>query len=404
MKWLSPRVIRGNRGDLLSRWGILTALAELGAGDVVVFCSRARHVPPLCRAGVEPYGPIYNLFPPLRSWRALRRTKVVVWTGGLDLQDDSSVLKLVHTFLVFSLYRLMGWRLLLAMQGAGPLTKPNGRRLALAILNRVHTFIVRDAGSQRLLEGLKSRAKIVRGYDGIFLPGFPGASPSPHERARIETLTRRDFDGQPLIGINVRLWFHFASSWVPYQFAKERYRRRAEAKMSVFLDAMAGTIRRLRAGARAKVLLISMYEPGVEPWEDDLPLLAQLKEMLATDAEVVLFDDDLGLPAFYTLIGQLDVMVGTRLHSTLTALRAGVPAIHLSYTLKGRDIFIDLGLSDWVMELEDFLANPGPLGDLTLRALTDATLRSRVRTLRDRVVAENLSVFRNAVANLEAAR
>jgi polysaccharide pyruvyl transferase WcaK-like protein len=218
-------VIRGNRGDLLSRWGILSALAEVGAGDVVVFCSRADHVPPICHAAMGAYGPLYNLLPPVRSWPLLRRTNVVIWTGGLDLQDDSSMLKLVHTLFVFGFFRLMGWRLVLAMQGAGPLTSLIGRYLARTLLNRVHTFLVRDRGSQHLLQGLESRARIVRGFDGIFLPGFPGAEPKPEESARIAALTHRESDGQWLVGVNVRLWFHFASNWVPYQFAQGRYRR-----------------------------------------------------------------------------------------------------------------------------------------------------------------------------------
>lgn len=49
----------------------------------------------------------------------------------------------------------------------------------------------------------------------------------------------------------------------------------------------------------------------------------------------------------------LSAVVSVRLHGALMALRAGVPAIHVSYDRKGPAAFGDLGLADWCFDVRD---------------------------------------------------
>lgn len=95
MKFACTRVIRGNRGDLLSRYGILSALQKMGVEDLVVFCNKDQDISPLEYPTVH-YGPLYNLFPQKEGLQTLIQSNTVLWTAGLDLQDDSSLAKLVH--------------------------------------------------------------------------------------------------------------------------------------------------------------------------------------------------------------------------------------------------------------------------------------------------------------------
>lgn len=352
MKFACPRVIRGNRGDLLSRYGILTALHKMGMVDIVVFCEKDQHIFPLKYPTVG-YGHLYNLFPNKEGLQALVQADAVLWTAGLDLQDDSSLVKLLHTLCVFSSYRLLGLKIYVLMQGAGPLTTRWGRTLTRLILNNVDTFIARDRGTLKLLQQLKSRTRLVLGHDGIFLGDFSQATPSPEEKQYIDKLTAKN-NSQPLIGFNLRQWFHFASSILPYQYARKKYQTRSQQKMAEFLQTSILFLKELRRRFDAKILLISMYEPGIEPWEDDLPYLQAVKSGLVEDDNIIVVDKPLSIGAFCNLMAKLDLMVGTRLHSTLAALRFGVPAVNLSYTLKGKDIFMDLGLASNSIDLDDF--------------------------------------------------
>jgi polysaccharide pyruvyl transferase WcaK-like protein len=60
-----------------------------------------------------------------------------------------------------------------------------------------------------------------------------------------------------------------------------------------------------------------------------------------------------------------------RLHSTLTALRFGVPGINLSYTLKGHNILANMGLGDHVVSIEDFLISPESVLEKTKNILNN---------------------------------
>lgn len=402
MSWIVPRVIRGNRGDIASRYRILAELEAIGVPVSAVFATRASHVPPRMRNKLLPYGPLYNLWPRVAGIAALRASSVVVWTGGLDLQDDSSLLKLVHTWIAFASYRLSGLRILLAMQGAGPLTTRAGRWLAARVLGLVEIALVRDRQTYELLAGLMPKNRLRWAADGIFLGSLePGATPDTCGETSVPAPVQiRDRAVDPVVGLNVRLWFHFVNSWVPYHLARDRYLARAEAPMSELISALVSLVRHLRERWQARVVLISMYEPGVEPWEDDQPWLDRIKDAFADDAEVRSVSEDLPIGDLTRLMGSFDLMIGTRLHSTLIALREGVPAVHISYTDKGSAIYADLGLKDWVVDIDAVLRSPAALITLADRVLADSSARQRVRAVVERTVRANNEQLRRAVAAL----
>jgi colanic acid/amylovoran biosynthesis protein len=53
-----------------------------------------------------------------------------------------------------------------------------------------------------------------------------------------------------------------------------------------------------------------------------------------------------------TLCGKLDYLIGTRFHSVIFALTSYVPSIAIGYEYKTQGIMADLGLSDWVIDIE----------------------------------------------------
>jgi polysaccharide pyruvyl transferase WcaK-like protein len=395
----SPRVIRGNRGDIASRYGILKTLLDGGASLAAVFASREAHLPQALRRSMLPYGPIYNLWPHWRGVWALRRADVVIWTGGLDLQDDSSLVKLLHTWLVFASYRFLGLKILIALQGAGPLTTSSGRWLAERVLALTDLVLVRDRGSYRLLSAMLPENRVLLAADGIFLPGFPQRGERAELPSSMEGICT--VAGRPLIGLNVRLWFHFANNLIPFQFRRGSYRKRAERPMEMFLSAIATIVTELRRSRNARIVLVSMYEPEAEPWEDDQPFLQQIKSRFLDDPEVILLSDDLPILDLCALFTRFDLMIGTRLHSTLIALRAGVPAIHLAYTLKGRDIYRDLGLSEWAFEIEEVARAPQAVSDLAERILADPQSFDRVRAIVEPIILANERTLLDAVHSLD---
>jgi polysaccharide pyruvyl transferase WcaK-like protein len=274
------------------------------------------------------------------------------------MQDDSSLARLLYLWTAFRLYCTLGLKVVCLFQGAGPITTAPGRLLARAVLAQVDTFVARDPGTFALIECLRPRTRRVLAHDAIFLPGFEDdlAAVSASERVMLDRACQTD--GRPVIGVNLRQWFHFASSILPYQFSRQKYLKRSKAQMQGLIHSMTELVASLRTRERARVLLISAYQPGVRPWEDDLPWLEQVKSKFSADDEVKLVDAPMTMPAYFNLMSRLDLMIGMRLHSSLVALRFGVPSINLSYTLKGGDILRHMGLPDSVADLRGFIESP----------------------------------------------
>lgn len=391
MNYVLPRVIIGNRGDLASRWGVLRALECLGERDLVVFHARAGEIPAGLAASL-PYGRMRNLLPTAAGWRALRRADVVLWSVGLDMQDDSSLAKLLYLSVLFRLYRALGLRVWCLFQGAGPITTPAGRRLARAALQPVERFVARDPGTYALVSELAAGPVVHLAHDAIFLPGFEADLPAP---ARSWLAALRPADGRPLIGFNIRQWFHFASRLLPYQFAQRAYRAQSSDAMQTLITAAANLVRELRSALGARIMLISAYEPDQAPWEDDLPWLRAVQAAVGADPEVHLIERPLTLPDYFGVMAQLDLMIGMRLHSALIALRFGVPALNVSYTLKGGAIMRHLGLADRVVELETWLTAPEQLVARSVQMLADAPAeRARVQAAVQQAIALNMNLLR----------
>ena len=397
MKYILPRVIYGNLGDLASRWGVLRALHQLGARDVTVFRHLAGDLPPLPFRALD-YRPFHNLRLDRTAWDAVRSADTVLWAVGLDMQDDSSIARMLYLWTAFRFYRSLGLKVICLFQGAGPITTSVGRILARAVLSQVDTFVARDPGTFALIEKLRPRTKCILAHDAIFLPGFED------DLARIASAEKDSLDrfftndGRPLIGINLRQWFHFASSLLPYQFSRRKYLKRSGKQMQELIHSMNGLIASLRTRERARVLLISAYQPGVRPWEDDLPWLEQLKAQFGEDDQVVLVDSPLTMPAYFHLMSHLDLMIGMRLHSSLVALRFGVPSINLSYTLKGGDILRHLGLPDSVADLREFVESPEAVLEQAGAMLTAPEAeRGRVRNAVENAIQTNHSVLKRVL-------
>lgn len=393
VKLVLPRVIYGNLGDLASRWGALRALHLLGAQDVTVFRHLEGDTPTLPFRALD-YRPLHNLRLDRPAWEALRRADVVLWAVGLDMQDDSSLARLLYLWTVFRFYRALGLNIICLFQGAGPIATRAGRILAGAVLSHVETFAARDPGTYALIERLNPRTKRVLAHDAIFLPGFEedlAASPS-HFDSLFET------GGRPVIGINLRQWFHFASSLLPYQLARRKYLKRSETRMGKLLRAAANLTASLRTRQRARVLLISAYQTGIRPWEDDMPWLERLKANFAEDDEVQIVPMTMSLPAYFRLMSRLDLMIGMRLHSSLIALRFGVPSINLSYTLKGGDILRHLGLPDSIADLNDFIESPQAVLERAESILAAREAESeQVRAAVEKAIETNMSVMKSVL-------
>lgn len=401
MKVILPRVILGNLGDLSSRWGILQAIQRLGIDDVVVF-SRVREDVPLTTCVILPYRPVRNLLQDVKGMRHFFNSDVVLWAVGLDMQDDSSLAKLIYLNVAFSLCRLTGLRIWMLFQGAGPITTKIGLFFAKRIMNKVDVFVARDPGTYALIKRISPTVSCQLSHDAIFFPGFEDHATKINvkEKNKLEKLLGNE--KLPVVGLNIRQWFHFSSGLMPYQFSKKRYYESSLAKMADLIKATISLVGMLRDELNVRVILISAYQPGVVPWEDDLTWLQQIKSQFDADPQVELLDQYLSMPAYYSLLSKLDLMVGMRLHSSLIALRMGIPSVNISYTLKGNDIMRYLGMANNVVDLNRFMGDPALVYQRITEILSDMPgERKRVAQSVQDAINKNMMTLQRLFSSVE---
>jgi polysaccharide pyruvyl transferase WcaK-like protein len=356
---LLPRVIYGNRGDLLSRWGLLNGLRAIGQEAVHVFAHRSADLPEHLRMNYDPYGKLHNVLLSPGAKRALRTADRILWGGGLDMTDESSMAKLMYLLATFSHYRMLGKEIDCVFQGAGPLLTRTGKLIARQILQRVSKFIVRDEYTYDLLSELNPDPAYFMARDAIFFPGFEQAM-----LARPRSQVVEGYCGKaetPLIAINIRRWFHFSSDVIPFQLARKRYESRGLDKMQQLIEIYIDLVRKLRLDFNARILLVSAYNPGVYSWEDDMYWLQMVKSAFSTDEAVWVGDYPLDMMDYTVLMASVDLALSMRLHSSLTALRFGKPAVNISYAPKGVHAFHDLGLEGNAFDINSFMQDPSPV-------------------------------------------
>jgi len=356
---LLPRVIYGNRGDILSRWGLINGLYTIGKDDVYVFAHREDDLPERIHDHFDPYGKFHNLRLSPNAKTALKQCDRILWGGGLDMTDESSLSKLMYILVLFSYYRMLGKEIDCVFQGAGPLITRTGKILSRQILKRVSKFIVRDEYAYSLLHKLNPKVEYFKARDAIFLPGFEQALANHTPSSIVEQYCQKDRN--PLVAINIRRWFHFSSDLIPFQLAKKRYESRGLDQMKHLLDIYADLITKLRKQFNARILLVSAYNPGIYSWEDDMKWLQLVKAFFPLDDAVCLVDQPMPMTDYMALMARVDLAVSMRLHSSLAAIRFGNPAVNISYAPKGIHAFNLLGLENCAFNINNVMQDPTPI-------------------------------------------
>jgi colanic acid/amylovoran biosynthesis protein len=263
--------------------------------------------------------------------QAAATSDLVVSTGGGYIYARGGVAG--YQNLLFVLFPLVvaereGVPVAFAPQSYGPFASRLQRALVRRVLDRALLVLVREETSVELLVASGVPAEtLVHAVDA----GFSFRSD--------ETSTlRADFGVAPselLIGMTAR-------SWLPDD-AQTAYER-----------ALAATIDHLQADGRARVVLIPQVMTN-DAADDDRIVQRRIAGFCSSEPlRVEALRDHHELKAVY---GELDLLIGTRFHSVIFSLTAGVPCIGIAYEHKTTGIMLELELEQWVIAIEDVTAD-----------------------------------------------
>ena len=231
---------------------------------------------------------------------ALLRSELLLSGGGSLLQDVTGGKSLFYYLGVIWLARLLRRPVMYYAQGIGPVNTPAGRRLVGMTTQGVRAVTVRDGESLIDLRAMGVQRAVEVTADPVL--GLHPGDISLAEGAGI--LARYGIiSGSPVVGIAVRP-IPGRSTW--------------ETRLVQTCDNLA------RLGMQ--VVFIPMHTPG------DLVLSQKLGAAMLEPH--VIIDEKLNVSQMLSLVGNLDLLIGMRLHALIFAAINGVPPLGIVYDPK----------------------------------------------------------------------
>jgi len=253
--------------------------------------------------------------------RVLHNSDLLISGGGSLLQDVTSDRSLYYYLSIMMLAKKLGKPVMLFAQGIGPVRGALARGAMRYIGNMVDLITVRDHGSQQELAALG----VTR--PPVYVTADPVLAMHPVDKQFGRVILRQyQLEGAtPLVGISVREW----KSWDYYK---------------KILAQAADTI---IAEQGARVVFLPMQYP------DDLGVARKIADMMEHGATVL--DGEYTTSELLSLVGNLDMLIGVRLHALIFAAIMQVPMVGISYDPK-IDRFLEMIGESPVGTLQDLTA------------------------------------------------
>ncbi|MDR1573679.1 MAG: polysaccharide pyruvyl transferase CsaB [Clostridiales Family XIII bacterium] len=242
----------------------------------------------------------------------IRRCDLLISGGGSLLQDVTSRRSILYYLAIMWAAFLFRKDVFIYSQGIGPIVSKRNRRLTAWTLRRVAGIVVRDEASAELLcEIGVPREKAVVTADPVLRAKKADLAAG---RAILECEGFAADGAGPAVGFAVR-------------------ERRTDSE---FVDELCLSIGRLLDEAGARVVLIPFH------YAEDLPVIEELEGRLA--GRVLALKRKYLTEEMLSIIGNMDVLVGVRLHALIYAAVMDVPMIAVSYDPKINSFMHALGM------------------------------------------------------------
>lgn len=263
--------------------------------------------------------------------RALSRSDLLISGGGSLLQDVTSDRSLYYYLSIMMLAKRLNKPVMLYAQGIGPVRGTLAKNAMRVIGNMVDLITVRDDGSRLELASLGVTKPPIHVTADPVLAMHP-----VDEEVGRSILRQYGAEGAaPLIGISVREW----KDWTHFK------------------QVLAHAADHIIEKYGARIVLIPMQ------WPDDLEAARKIAARMRN--KPTLLPDEYTTSELLSLVGNLDILIGIRLHALIFAAVMHVPMIGVSYDPK----------------IDRFLETLGERHVGTLQSITVEAITGRVEAL-----------------------
>ena len=303
-----------------------------------------------------------------RLWFPLNRTEkeivnayadtdiVVVCGGGLlGGYDKGSLLQVYGTYFA----TLLGKPTVIYGQSIDPFGSKLITLTTKFMLNKVDLITVREEISLNYLKAIAIKPKVILTADASFLVN----SISPEESIKLLAEEGILQNQRPLVGITVRAW-NFPGTG------------NANARYGNYIKVITETIEWLISNKNATVI----FFPQViyPPKDDDTVISTKIASRIGQKQNIRVLTKDYSPEELKGIVGQMDLFIGTRMHSSIFALCNAVPAISISYQKKTDGIMKMLGMSDYVLDIAN-LRLDGVIAAINLALANRDDIKERLK-------------------------
>ena len=244
--------------------------------------------------------------------RAIKRCDLLISGGGSLLQDVTSKKSILYYLTIMWMARFLGKDFFIYSQGIGPITSQMNRHFTSRTLKKASGIVVRDEASKELLKeiGIPERDVVITADPVLGIE--PSSLDIGSEILKKEGLKRDP--GKKLVGFAIK-----------------------ENRLdSQFVNELEESIRGLTELENAQVVLIPFH------YNEDLAVIEELQRRLGD--RVFAVKHKYLTKEMMSIIGNMDVLVGVRLHSLIHAAIMGVKIIGISYDPKINAFLNSIGL------------------------------------------------------------
>ena len=233
---------------------------------------------------------------------AVRKCDLLISGGGSLLQDVTSKKSIIYYLMVMWTALFFRKKVFIYSQGIGPILSKFNRRLTAMTLRHAHGIVVRDESSRELL------IEIGIKRDRIIVTADPVLRVKKAELSIGKEILRQE-GFNPVPG---RMTVGFAI--------------REKKTDSNFVDELCISIQRLMEEYQAQIVLIPFH------YSEDMAVIEEIESRLS--GGVCCIKHKYLTHEMLSIIGNMDILVGVRLHALIHAAIMDVPMIAVSYDPK----------------------------------------------------------------------
>ena len=308
-----------NTGDEAVLYSILKALEKECKKDsleIIVLSNQPEKTSEKYKVGA------INRWDMKKVYQELKNCDLLISGGGSLLQDVTSHKTVPYYLLIIKMAQWHKKEVVFYSQGYGPVNKAYSRTLIKKVLNKVNYIYVRDQQSKKSLQEIGvSHSPIILAADPVL-----GMEADVETTLKMKEYVKKHSKGKLPVGIYLRSW-------------KNDDQLREKIKILVSL----------LEKENMDLFFIAMQEP------DDQVFLEKLQMETASFHKV---REKLDIQEVFALTGQMDLVIGMRLHALIMATAQGIPTVGLSYDPKVDD-FMDSIDNKHCFDVETF--NPQEL-------------------------------------------